>query len=255
MKARYYFLIAFLLMLFIVVMNTIPKGYVFAFGDFNQIINLEQNYSRFFYTWTENSNLFGAYSPLFVFYLFYLILLPIDLLFKSPPLLMQIVWFFTLFGSFVSFYYCLNILNLNDNKKLQFLLSLIYSVNIYTLNSFMHLFFNRIHSIIYIIFPIFFAICYTIISDKTKKNIKLLTIYSILLFLFIFSFGNPAFFLMYFFLLAIMAIYLASIKKINVLSLVLFVVVSLLITLPFILPTLFNFSTGLEELSKARVKT
>jgi len=252
MKDKNYFIIALIIFSIIIFNNSIPQGYILASGDFNQVFNLKDNFMKFFYAWTEHSSNFGSYSPLFPNFFLYLLLLPLDLIFKSPTILMQLTWLIILFGSFLSFFYCLKLLKINSNKNIQFLSSLIYPLNFFIMNILMNPYLNRLHSSLYIFLPILFALTYKILTEN-KINWRYLSIYGIISFISLFSFSNPAFFILYILIIGILFIFNLMFKKINFKSLIIYLILNFLIFSILIFTTYPNITSGIKIIQDSKV--
>ena len=124
------FLIVFLAILFISWINTFPRGYIFAYSDFVQLVNFKGKLKWFTDAYVDYGE--GGLNFLYV-PLYYVILGSIQNLI-GQHFMSAAHSFIFLFGSFCSFYIAtmLHGIDSKENKDTMLCFSLLYAVNSYT---------------------------------------------------------------------------------------------------------------------------
>jgi len=180
------------------VINKIPQGSFVAGGDFYQVINPENNYGRYFYTWI-NQNGQGSFNPLFVTYPFYLIIGMMGLLGASSSFIAGIYLFIILYFSYLSFFLGIRYIVPNISKEIRIFLSLIYALNNFTVTIFTHSWGFNHHFLIYAALPLLIGIFHKILFSK-KIELRYLVILMMILSVGFMVFNNLAFVFLIFFI-------------------------------------------------------
>ncbi|NTW13979.1 MAG: hypothetical protein HGA31_03035 [Candidatus Moranbacteria bacterium] len=166
------------ILLFVVLINRFPKGYVISGEDTMQLINLSENYHSFLSEWLGRASLF--YFPVYL----------LDKLGISPT--WQLSWYLGqfLFGSYASFLVFVRLIFPKVRGVALAFGALFYAANIYTLYLFTSTWGYTHHPILYVFIPILTGLyAKSFLSPKnTYPGFFLLTIS-----LASTSFGNEAF--------------------------------------------------------------
>jgi len=236
----------FLLLSFVI--NKIPDGTFIAGGDFYQLININNNIERNFFTWFNQAGQ-GQYNPLIVALPFYMIQ---DILYNigfSYANIANSIMFLFFICSFYSFYFAVRIINENVPDNIRLLSSAIYAINIFTFTIFTYPWWIAHHFIIYVFIPLLFAYFERLIIRCSGKDVS----FFIILFLIsTMGFNNLAFFAALLFLQVLFIVILLAIKKIplnlrTIKRIMLVFSLQLILSIYFILPF---FTSQLEYVSK-----
>lgn len=228
-----------------------PSGFIFASGDVCQFPEIKEYYNNFFYSWDTNVDgghfSLNQYSILYYFP-FYIA----NRLGFSDSMSSFLFYFIFLLGSFLSFYFALNLFSqkTNENKLLWIILSMLYTINPYTLYVFTYIWGYSPFLILYIFIPLIFASTIKYFLSDTIFNINLAYIGIIFVFSSV-SFGNYSFVVslwLFLIILIILINYLSSkfiylVKK-SIIFVLVFVLSTFYITIPQI-PELFNMYSGI----------
>lgn len=230
-----------LLLLFAVLINLFPKGYVIVGADVAQLIDLSENYREIFYEG------FGKYS------LFYLPFYLLDKIGISAA--GQLSWYLGLFlfGAYFSFLgFALLIFPKVRGAVLAFG-SLFYATNIYTLYIFTSTWGFTHYPILYVFIPILTGLYVKALQEPRRLFPGL---FLLMVALASMSFSNPAFALSLgiYFLLFSIGLFTFRIVRFNwrtVGVIVTFAVFSTALNAYWMLPTMTQMSAGVEEVASS----
>lgn len=233
-------------LLFIVLVNAFPAGYIIDSGDVVQFLDLNRHYlDKIFYDgWMlgRTSMFFGA---------FYLL----DLLGVSDT--GQLSWYLGifLFGSYLSFrIFCWSVFS-HASKPVAVLMSLFYAANIYTLYIFTSTWGFTSYQILYVFIPALTGLYMRALQSKEKRY---LLWFLLAAFLASMSFSNPAFAVssaIYFSLLTI-GLFLSGLvrlERVVWLKIMIVAVGTVLLNAYWILPLIPKAGAGVEALSSSDV--
>lgn len=237
-KIIQHLLIFIFFFILVFILNKIPEWYIISWGDFNQLLNINQNIDRNLYTWFENSWQW-QFNPLITTYPFYFIQQILFNIWLSYSQISNFLIFQFLILSFYSFYFAQNILF--KYLKYKFIGPFVYSLNLVVLTILFYPWIITHHFLIYLFIPLILSCFINFLKSSfiIKKDF--------LLFLFIFicslsAYNNIAFlFALWFIELLFFIVYLL-ISKSNILNLLkkwllLFfsqILLSLIVILPFL---------------------
>jgi len=208
-------LLGFILLAFFI--NKIPQDHSIAQGDFYQVINLKENYSRYAFTWFNHygQGMYNNVIPAFPFYMFGTLLETIGL---SNNLIAQATMFLFLYLSFLSFYFSLRIIQdlfqKEMNESTRIFAGLFYAFNPYTFGVFSFSWGYTHHLLLYIFIPLILGLFMRILVRRQPRDIAYL---AILFFVSTVGFSNVAFLIaLLLFQLAILIFFsLTRLTKIN----------------------------------------
>ena len=178
------------------ILNKIPEGSFVAGGDFYQIINPAQNYSRYYYTWFNQVGQ-GTFNTLIVSYPFYSILALFASLGLGSSSIAGIYVFILLYCSYISFYLFIKILFPSLTNNIRIGGSLIYALNNFTLSILSYPWGFTHHFLLYIFIPPLIFIFTDIFLSKKSPN-KSLVLFAVVFMLSTSAYGNLAFLLLLF---------------------------------------------------------
>ena len=209
-KISFIFVIIFFLILSFLI-NKIPSGYIIAGGDFTQLVNPVQNFKDFLFTFWDSLSTggFANFPMLFLFSAFRAFLYFIGLSYAN---IANVTIFLFLILSFFSFYISIKIINKNIKVIPRFILSLIYSINIFTFNIFADSSGYTGFFFIYIFIPLLFAFFGKILF---QDNFKDYIYFSIIFLMSTVGYANIAFLVALIFLQIVFLIIFIIIKKIR----------------------------------------
>lgn len=195
LKKNFWYFLGFLILVWVIIANLFPKGYVLAGGDVAQIIDPLENFKTIFYDWQ------GVLPP---FYLVFWLLAKIGI--SSAG---QLSWYLGvfIFGAYISFDIFCRIVFEKTANFLRMLVSLFYALNIYTLYIFSYSWGYTAYQSLYIFIPVLIALYVRFLM--TQKNIWG-TGFVLVLFLSSSGFGNPAYALSFAIFLFILTIAFGS---------------------------------------------
>ena len=173
-----YELLGVVLLLFGVLMNIFPEGYIFLGGDIIQPINMVENFSFYFHEWQGRVSLYYG-----IFYV-------LDFLGVSASF--QLSWFLGIFllASYVSFL-CFSVMVFGRASSLiRSLVALFYSANIFTLSLFTASWGYTSYPIVYCFVPLLTGLYIRSIQSRRSYLVSMFILVS---FFASSSFGNPAF--------------------------------------------------------------
>jgi len=243
-KNNKFFLLGFLVLAWVIFINLFPKGYVFGGGDTDQFINLKENYfQKIFYGWSG--------SAAFFYFLFYVL----DKIGLSYSTQLSFHLGFIIFGAYISFYIFSRLIFAETSDVSRTLVSLFYSLNLYTLFLFTGNWGYSYFPSLYVFIPILTGLFIKFL--KTEKFIYG-GLFVLTLFLTSSGFGNPAFalsFTLFIFFLALFLVIFGYIKLSKKLALKITAVsiLSLLVSLFWILPITPQTTSGIEGLSTSNL--
>ena len=237
-----FYLLGFLVLSFVLIVNAFPKGYVFSGGDTSQLIEAKNNLRTLFYEWSGKAVLYYG-----IFYL-------LDILGVSDTA--QLSWYLGIFliGSYVSFSFFSRIVFAAEDK-IRMLASLFYSLNLYTLFLFSgNLSFSH-YPTLYIFVP---ALVGLFIKFLKTEKIEYGIFFVFVLLLSSSGFGNPAFVLSLsiFLLLIFVALSISgsvAVKKSLLAKIALIGALSILINAFWLLPIIPQMRSGVAELQNSNV--
>lgn len=243
LKKNRCFIWALLLLFLVVAVNIFPKGFAFGGGDTTQFIEAKDNLKSLFFNW-EGRALF--------FYAFFSFL---DFLNISNSVQLSFYLGLFVFGSFFSFYFFSRLLFPKIAEEKKVLISLFYSLNLYTLFLFTGNWGYSYFPTLYIFLPLLVGLFIQFI--KTQKNV-----YGVFFVLVLFfgssSFANPAFLLSFVIFIFVLLITLVIFKytKFNrtlTLKLFLLVVFSFLASSSWLLPLIPELKGGVAGLQSSDI--
>lgn len=232
------------LLLFVVVINIFPAGYIIDGGDVVQYLNLKEQYlNKVFY----DEWMLGRTS------LFYGIFYLLDALGVSDT--SQISWYLLIFllGSFFSFVIFCNLLFSRVSGLVVSIVSIFYATNIYTLYVFTATWGFTPYQLLYIFIPILTALYIKALLSSEKKYVFW---FLLVVFFASSSYSNPAFAVstaIYFFLLTIFLFLFRLIKldKEFLKKTSIVIVAVFLLNAYWILPLIPKAQSGVEALSSS----
>lgn len=187
-----FYFVLLLLCSIVVKVNYIPEGYIVSVGDIPFRLNIEKNLlKQIFYQWSNISgggqqgtpDITQTFHLIFIYCLNYAGVLENNI--------QNIIFFLFLFISAFSMHQAINLLFKKVDQRLNSLISFAYAFNHTTMLMALAGGIYSTYYYIYMIFPLLLAIIYLGIADKGKFHYLILV--SVLLLVFIGSFGNPAF--------------------------------------------------------------
>jgi hypothetical protein len=225
-------LIPLLLMLVIAYRNSIPEGYVVAGGDFLQWFSISRHLLDSFSIWSNEGKGYAQLS--YAYFLFYAFLnLFVDIFNLKQMGQSALYYLLFLMGSYLSFYTSLNsydelLKNLNNNWRR--VISIGYSLNIFTFYNFYGLWGFSPFFFLYILFPLILAYTYSYVIKEDASQITLAKI-GIIFFLVNIANGNFAFFvslniILFLFILILKIIYQPKYKPFKKLFLLYFIILT-----------------------------
>jgi len=193
-KNNIWYIVALLILFWVIVVNIFPDGYVLYGQDFGQMVNVQETFFRHFYNSSGNTALFYAF--------FYFL----DQLGVNEA--GQLSWYLGIFifGSYVSFLIFTKLVFGKENKFVLSVISLFYALNLYTLAIFYYPWGYSSFYFLYIFIPVIAGLFLKFL--KTGENI-FGSWFILVLFLASPGFGNPAFALalaIFLFLLAVFSL-------------------------------------------------
>ncbi len=232
-------LLGLFLILFVVLVNRFPEGYVIAGEDTFQRINLQEYYHQLFYEWQGRVTLF--YS---IFYF-------LDFFRVSESA--QISWYLGVFllGSYASFLAFLRLVFGKLESSISVPSALFYALNLYTLYVFTYTWGYSDFQSLYIFLPILTGTY--IVFLRSQKNIYGAA-FLLLLFFASSGFGNPAFAVGLLILLLFLTVFLAwggliRLEKSTLLRILSLGALSLFISAYWIFPITSQISRGVADLA------
>jgi hypothetical protein len=243
LKNNKFFLLGFLILFWIILINLFPKGYVFGGGDTVQFINLKENFEKLIYDWNG--------SAAFFYFIFYIL----DKIGLSYTTQLSFHLAFILFGAYISFWLFTQLLfkQVYDLKKT--LISLFYALNLYTLFLFTGNWGYSYFPSLYVFIPILIGLFIKFLN--TEKFIYGV-IFTLVIFLASSGFGNVAFALSFSLLLLATTFSLVLFKyvKINRLlfeKIILMVILSISVSSLWLMPILPQVQKGVEALNTTNI--
>lgn len=229
------------LLLFIVLINLFPKGYVIVGADVAQFIDLRGNYSGLFYEW------FGRVS------LFYLPFYLLDKIGISPT--GQLSWYLGLFlfGAYLSFLGFARLMFPRVRGAVLAFGSIFYAANIYTLYIFTSTWGFTSYSVLYVFIPILTGLYAKALQEPRSLFSGF---FLLMVALASMSFSNPAFALslgIYFLLLSI-ALFLFRIVRFNgraVGRIAVLALFAMALNAYWMLPAATEMRAGVEEVASS----
>lgn len=237
-KKNGWFIFGLFVLVLVILVNIFPRGYVLAGGDTTQFIEASSNLKKIFFEWDSNAILF---------YSFFYFLNKIGI---SNTAQLSFYLGIFIFGSYISFYLFLKLLFNKINNSVKVISSLIYSLNLYTLYIFTYAWGYSHYQSLYIFVPLLVGLFIKFLREKK-------TIYGILFAVVLFfsssGFANPAFALSFGILLIILTITLVFLKILKfekqlIINLVFLFLISLLVNMYWILPTIPKMKSGVDNL-------
>ncbi|MFZ5981956.1 MAG: hypothetical protein ACOYS2_00035 [Patescibacteria group bacterium] len=237
-KKNKFFLLGILVLIFVVIINAFPRGYVLVGGDTTQFIEASSNLKRLFFEWN---------SIAIIFYSFFFLLDKMGI--SNTNQLSFYLGIFVL-GSYLSFYLFLKLLFNRTNSLVKTILSLIYSLNLYTLYIFTYAWGYSHYQSLYIFIPLLIGLFVKFFQEK-----KFLTgaLFVLALFLSSSGFGNPAFFLSLGIVLFLTIVVLVFLKIITIdrrfwKAIIFLASSSLLVNMYWMLPIIPQMGKGVSSL-------
>jgi hypothetical protein len=238
LKNNKYFLIGLLVLAWVVFVNLFPKGYILTSTDTPQIVNIQDNYSYYVYTFPAR--------------LLYLEALRILSLFDNNDTLnLSSTLGFFIFGSYLSFYLFSKLLfKASDFIRSSF--SLIYALNVVTLLFFtMHGLGYICFFYLYIFIPLLVGL---FIRFLVSGRFHFLALFCLCLFCASPGFGNPAFALSLALVLFVLMVLLVALRVIPVnwklvFNVTLLAVGSFLVSAFWILCVVPTMRSGVENIN------
>ena len=188
-------LIPLVVILWVVIANIFPRGYIYTSGDFAQPINIEDMYKYLPFVWGNRlaspgeGSFFSWFAAIPYYFVFYLIPSYIGL--EDSQILSFILFLFLLI-SYISFNFSLRIIFGKKKGLLTILYPLLYSLNLTTLYFFTYTWGFSHQAFLYTVLPLVIATFYSYQKDSNLKNLAL---FLLSLFLSVSGFANSAFFL------------------------------------------------------------
>lgn len=229
----------FLVLIFVVLMNSFPDGYVIAGEDTFQHLNLRDHYRALFYEWHGSVSLFYG-----IFYL-------LERLHVSDTA--QLSWYLGIFllGSYMSFWGFCALTFGGIQKKIAVAGALFYALNLYTLYIFTYSWGYSHFQILYVFIPLLTGLY---ISFLRTGKMFWAALFLLCLFLASSGFANPAFSVSFaiFFLLITLGLILSGLvpfqrKTLNYLFFLGFC--SFFVSAYWLLPVLPQVSRGVADLA------
>ncbi len=237
-KQNIFFLLGILIVVWVVIANFFPEGYVISSTDISQIINVRENFLEYF-----------VRNPSFLLYLCFLYVLEFFSISPSVQLSFHLGLF--LLGSYLSFHFFTRLF-FRSEDFLASAISLFYALNLFTLFTFsMHSLGYTSFFLLYIFIPALIGLFIKFVL--TRKRHFLLGLVLILFFSSS-GFGNPAFVLslaMVFVLCLVGLLVLEKVKMSRALlaNLGLLAALALLVSAFWLLPLLPKVQSGVEGLN------
>jgi len=177
-KKNNFFFLGLIVLGFVIFANRFPDGYIFAGGDTAQLVNIKESFKANFYNWEGRASLYY-----FIFFI-------LGSLGISDTF--QLFWYLVIFifGSYISFFVFLKLIFEKISGAGKTLLSLFYSLNLYTLFVFSGNWGFSHYQCFYIFIPILFGLYIKFL--ETKKNV-FGALFALVLFFASPGFTNPAF--------------------------------------------------------------
>lgn len=237
------YLLGFLVLSWVVLVNLFPQGYVFAGGDTAQLINAKNHFFLYLYDWQGRTAIF--YS------LFYLL----DLLGVTDS--SQLSWYLGIFifGAYISFDLFVRILFKNISPALRMLTSIFYALNLYTLFLFSGNTGYSHYPSLYIFIPLISGLFIKfLLSQDNKWGVGFI----LTIFLASSGFGNPAFALSLAIFLVLTAaclsvLGLAKINKKSAVNLLLLIIFSILTNAYWIATVVPSMKSGVADVFQSEV--
>ncbi len=228
--------IFFFILVFII--NKIPDWYIISWGDFYQLLNINQNIDRNLFAWFNNSGQW-QFNPLITTYPFYFIQYFLYNLWLTYSQISSFLMFQFLVWSFYAFYFAQKLLF--KDLKYKFIWPFSYSLNFTVLTVLFYPWIITHHFLVYMIIPLVIAFFVNYLNSKFifKKE------YFFFLLVFICSlpaYNNVAFLFSLWFIQLLFFIFFLAFSKNDILSLIkkwfllIFaqIFLSLLVILPFL---------------------
>ncbi len=236
-----YELLGAVLLLFGVLMNIFPEGYIFLGGDIIQPINMVENFSFYFHEWQGRVSLYYG-----IFYV-------LDFLGVSASF--QLSWFLGIFllASYVSFL-CFSVMVFGRASSLiRSLVALFYSANIFTLSLFTASWGYTSYPIVYCFVPLLAGLYIRSIQSRRSYLVSMFILVS---FFASSSFGNPAFALslgLFFLVLTLMFVLTRYVRitKSIAFKIGLMFFGALAVNFFWILPMIPQVQSGVQEVSQS----
>lgn len=226
-----------LLLLFVVIINLFPSGYIFLGGDVFQTVKMTDNFSHYYYDWFGRASLFYG-----IFYF-------LDALRVSD--VVQLSWYLGvfLFGSYISFIAFCSLVFPNTSKLIRVLVALFYALNLFTLYIFTASWGFSYHQILYVFIPVLTGLYLKSLETRQRLYVFL---FFLIMFIASMGFGNPAFALslgIYFFLLTALLFLFRFVKlSKEIIGLIAILVIgSFLLNVYWILPLLPQLRAGIQS--------
>ncbi|MEK9155690.1 MAG: hypothetical protein AAB360_00100 [Patescibacteria group bacterium] len=197
--------------------NAVPPDRFIAGGDFYQLIDPAEHFGRYFYAWINQIGQ-GAYNNMWVDAPFYSLLAVLDYFGASSGVIGSFYLFFLLYGSFLSFYFSVNLILSKISKEITIWGGLVYALNNFTLTIFTYPWGFTHHFLFYIFIPPLVALPLKIIlAPERGSNYAL---FSLVLLLSLLAFNNLAFLgallPIYFLMLSLLLIFCKEKVRINI---------------------------------------
>lgn len=231
--------IAILFFFIAFIINRLPHNSFVAGGDFYQLINPSEHFSRYFYEWLNQfgQGSFNTLSPAFPFYSIAALL---DYLGFASETIAGFQMFFVLYLSYLGFYFSIKIIFPNLKNNIRIGGSLLYALNSFTLTLFVYPWGFTHHILFYIFIPPLLSLFIRIFSKK-EFVLRDLVLFALFFLLSTISYNNIAFFAVLLFaqlLIFLMFFALRKIKldKILLKKIIVFALIYLIGAIYFLLP-------------------
>jgi len=190
--------------------NFLPTGYVVSSTDHAYFLDIKNAYKGFFYTWTNGVG-YGAGKPynLQAAIPYYSIWRGAAVFDLESNVAQSLYFLLFLFSAFVSFAAALRILFPETRKSIvRFVFSLLYSLNLYTLYLFMHVFGYFYQQVLYVFVPLLIALVYKILSvEESAAAKRYYFLFAGIALIGSMGFNNPGFFVAYVLVILLLSIF------------------------------------------------
>jgi len=248
-------LLPYLVIIWAVLINLFPKGYIYTSGDFAQPVNMQNIFSDMFYVWnnriaaTGEGGFFSWFTAIPYYFVFYYLPLISGLM---DSYVLSVVLFLFLLLSYLSFRVGLMLLFGKKNGYFYHIFPLVYAFNTTTLYFFTYTWGFSHQVYLYLTIPILAGVFYKLVADAQPKYTYL---FPIVLLGSIPGFTNSAFFVSLALFLILFLVVLA-ISKLTLSPLVLIKrlvisgFLSILALSTWLLPTIYFARDGLVTITE-----